>query len=434
MPERCSPRAWEKAVGDFQNVSLSGELKYSNRAGGPLFNFELRPLKLDASYRLARKYGGDRIFTLSLPGLDPDDLPRYLRDSSNIVRDKIVKWIVDQDHYFLGRRWRAFYAKLEARKSRDRRLPKTTSEPKYRIFMFAEDGDDFRRKEVRGEIDTRRSFHTSVTVSDMIDWFMPAAQNRDKRCLQLFSRLALAVSSTVPTVIFKPEEIVKSDDALADDPRARRLGVSIRRSENVSGEIKSESAVMNDGCARISRAAANDIAVKLDLTQTPSVFQGRIGGAKGIWMIDGLDEHHPESGSNYWIEVTPSQVKFNGHPEDSSYQDELRTTFEVNDWSKKLAPSSLNFQFIPILEDRGVPYEVFQRLLQEDLTSKVADLKDAMADPASLRKWNQDNNPVGGERLTNGGVEMLAGVPKSLADRINWFLEVSIQDSPDGKG
>lgn len=415
-------------------MSLSGEIKYSDKAGGPLFNFELRPLKLDASYRLARKYGGDRIFTVSLPGLDLDDLPKYLRESSNMVRDKIVKWIVDQDHYFLGRRWRAFYVKLEARKSRDRRLPKTISEPKFRIFMFAENGDDFRRKEVRGEIDTRRSFHTSVTVSDVIDWFMPAAQNRDKRCLQLFSRLALAVSSTVPTVIFKPEEIVKSDDALADDPRARSLDVSIRRAGNVDVEIKSESAVMNDGCARISRAAANDIAVKLDLTQTPSVFQGRIGGAKGIWMIDALDEHHPESGSNYWIENTASQVKFNGHPEDSLYQDELCTTFEVNDWSKKLAPSSLNFQFIPILEDRGVPYEVFQRLLQEDLTSKVADLKDAMADPASLRKWNQNNNPVAGERLTNGGVEMLAGVPKSLADRINWFLEVSIRNSLYGQG
>lgn len=413
-------------------MSLSGELKYSDKAGGPLFNFELRPLKLDASYRLARKYGGDRIFTVSLPGLDLDDLPKYLRDSSNIVRNKIVKWIVDQDHYFLGRRWRAFYVKLEARKSRDRRQPKTTSEPKYRIFMFAEDGDDFRRKEARGEIDTRRSFHIAVTVRDMMDWFMPAVYNRDKRCLQLFSRFALAVSSTVPTVVFKLEEIIESDDALADDPRARRL--NLRRSGNLGGGIKSESAVMNDGCARISRAAANDIAVKLDLMQTPSVYQGRIGGAKGIWMIDALDEHHPENGSNHWIEITASQIKFNGHPEDSPYQDELRTTFEVNDWSKKLAPSSLNFQFIPILEDRGVPYEVFQRLLQEDLTSKVADLKDAMADPASLRKWNQDNNPVAGERLANNGVEMLAGVPKSLADRINWFLEVSIQDSPYGYG
>ncbi len=427
LPERCKYRAWEKAVGDYRNVSLSGELKYSDKAGGPLFNFELRPLKLDASYRLARKYGGDRVFTVSLPGLDPDDLPKYLKGCSNMVRDKIVKWIVDQNHYFLGRKWRAFYVKLEARKSRDRKLPKTSSEPKYRIFMFAEDGDDFRRKVVKGEVDPRTLVHIPITIRDMMDWFMLATHNRDKRCLQLFSRLALAVSSTVPTVIFKPEEIIKSDDALADDPRPRRLDV--RRSG-----INSESAVMNDGCARMSRAAANEIAVKLGLRRTPSVYQGRIGGAKGIWMIDALDEHHSGSERGYWIEITDSQLKFNGHPEDSLYPDELRTMFEVNDWSKKLGPATLNFQLIPILEDRGVPYEVFQRLLQEDLTSKVADLKDAMADPASLRKWNQDNNPVVGERLANNGVEMLAGVPNSLAERINWFLEVSITESPYGHG
>lgn len=344
-----------------------------------------------------------------------------------MVRDHIVRWIVDQNHYFLGRRWRSFYVKSETRKSRDRKAPKNSNEPRYRIFMFAEDGDDFRRKPVKGEIDPRNPVHVPVTIHDIMEWFMPATQNLDKRCLQLFSRLALAVSSTVPTIVLKPEDIIKTDDALADDPQARRLDMK-------KSEIKSKSAVMNDGCARMSRAAANNIAVRLDLTQTPSVYQGRIGGAKGIWMIDALDEHHPESGSNNWIEITASQLKFDGHPEDSPYQDEIHRTFEVNDWSKKLAPSSLNFQFIPILEDRGVPYDVFRRLLQEDLTSKVADLKDAMPDPASLRKWNQDNNPVAGERLTNGGVEMVAGVPKSLADRINWFLEVSVQSPPYGQG
>jgi len=432
LPERSNSRAWEKAVGDFRDVSLSGELKYSDKAGGPLFNFELRPLKLDASYRLARKYGGDRVFTVSLPGLDSDDLPRYLRDCSNMVRDKIVKWIVYQDHYFLGRRWRAFYVKPEPRKNRDRRLPKTLSEPKFRIFMFAEDGDEFRKRKGRDEIDTRSPVHTPVTICDMINWFMPAAHNRDKRCLQFFSRLALAVSSTVPTVVFKPEEIIKSDDALAVDPRERRLDDKQR--QPLGGEIKSESAVMNDGCARISRAAANGIAEKLGLTQTPSNYQGRIGGAKGVWMVDALDEHHPESERDYWIEITTSQLKFRGHPEDSLYPDELRTMFEVNDWSKKLGPATLNFQLIPILEDRGVPCEVFQRLLHENLTSKVADLKHAMADPASLRKWNQDNNPVAGERLANNGVEMLVGVPKSLADRINWFLEVSVIESSLGHG
>ena len=430
LPERSSLRAWGKAEGDFRNVSLSGELRFVDQAGGPLFEFGLRPLKTDASYRLARKFGGDRIFILSLPGLDTEDLPKYLRPCSAMVRETIIRWVVDYDHYFAGRRWRAFYAKPEVNKKSGRGMPKKPNEPKYRIFMFAEDGNDFRRAEVKGEVDPRNPAHTPISISGMINWFMPAAKNRDKQCLKFFARLALAVSSTRPTVVFTPLEIIRSDDARADNPRTRRLDMKRSEEKRIRGiSDKSTANVMNDGCARISRAAANHIAERLGLTQTPSVYQGRIGGAKGMWMFDALDEHLPQSKRDYWIEITDSQLKFNGHPEDNLYPDESRMTFEVHDYSKKLCPAALNFQLIPILEDRGVPYTVFQHLLEEDLTSKVAELKVAMADPGKLRKWNQDNNPVAGERLENNGVEMFAGLPASLADRINWFVEVSITAS-----
>ena len=166
------------------------------------------------------------------------------------------------------------------------------------------------------------------------------------------------------------------------------------------------------------------------MDQAPSVFQGRIGGAKGVWMIDSLDERPAhlvrDDGRVYWIEITESQLKFKPPPIDAFRPDAIRNTFEVNKYSKKLSSSSISFQLIPILEDRGVPREVFKRLLREDLHARVIEMQEAMDDALMLRKWNQDANPVTQERVQYGGIEMEGGLPKSTAERINWFVEVSL--------
>ena len=148
-----------------------------------------------------------------------------------------------------------------------------------------------------------------------------------------------------------------------------------------------------------------------------------------MWMVDTLDERPAHlvrpDGRVYWIEITESQLKFKPHPIDALRPDASRNTFEVNKYSKKLSSSSISFQLIPILEDRGVPQDVFKRLLREDLNARVSDMQEAMDDAVFLRKWNQDTNPVTQERVQYGGIEMEGGLPKSTAERINWFVEVS---------
>ena len=169
----------------------------------------------------------------------------------------------------------------------------------------------------------------------------------------------------------------------------------------------------------------------LGTDQVPSVFQGRIGGAKGVWMVDALDEKPSQlarsDGGVYWIEVTESQLKFNPHPNDAYTPDAARNTFEVNKYSQRLWSSFLTFQLISILEKGGVPQDVFIRLLREDLKSRVCEMEEAMDDGLSLRKWNQDINPVSQERIRFGGIEMSGGLPESTAERINWFVEVSLR-------
>lgn len=168
----------------------------------------------------------------------------------------------------------------------------------------------------------------------------------------------------------------------------------------------------------------------LGMEQAPRAFQGRIGGAKGIWIVDALDERpvrlpRRPDGKAYWIEITDSQLKFNPHPRDAIFPDKCRVTFEVNKYSKRLTPSSLNYQLMPILENRGVSQDVFIDLLRADLSSRVSEMEVAMDDGLALRKWNQENNPVSTERAQYGGIEMMGGLPESSPEKINWFVEVN---------
>ena len=272
-----------------------------------------------------------------------------------------------------------------------------------------------------------------------------------RRSLNIADRVGL--TSTIPTFEFRAHEVIRSNDAYADAPSERHL--DFRRSEDIKRGLNphmSDAPVMNDvsvsssthglvaqtvkGCARISRDAATAIANMLGMDQAPSVFQGRVGGAKGVWMTDALDERPPRctrgDGRAYWIEVTDSQLKFKPHPIDNLYPDPARSTFEVNKYSKKLAPSSLSFQLIPILENRGVPQEVFKQRLREDLSSRVSEMEVAMDDGLALRKWIQDTDPVTQARAQYGGIEMVGGLPESNSEKINWFVEVSLFSSSSG--
>ena len=143
-------------------------------------------------------------------------------------------------------------------------------------------------------------------------------------------------------------------------------------------------------------------------------------------MIDAQDETPSKPGRNYWIEITDSQLKFEGHARDEFHPEPARVTFEVNAWAKRLSSRSLNFQLLPILVDRGVPPDVIANLLEQDLTARVGELEVAMDSGLALRKWNQEINPIQEERARYGGIEMQGGLPLSKAETINWFTEVLV--------
>lgn len=196
LPERSSVRAWQRASTNYDGVFLSGDLRFSERQGRPFFEFALKPMKIEKSYRFARKFGGDRFCVIGIPAISSEYLPCFLKDRHILFRDGIINQLVDTDFHFSGRIWRAFYLKPEnVRKIR--RGNQTSSDIKYRIYFFARDGYDFVREPKVGEADPRAHEHSPISIGDLIDWFMPASENSSQTCLKFYARLALGLTSPI---------------------------------------------------------------------------------------------------------------------------------------------------------------------------------------------------------------------------------------------
>lgn len=196
LPEKSSLKAWQRASTTYDGVFLSGDLRFSERQGGPFFEFALKPMKIEKSYRFARRFGGDRFCVIGIPAISSEYLPCFLKDRHIAFRDGIISRLVDTDFHFAGRIWRAFYLKPEnVRKIR--RGNQTSSDIKYRIYFFARDGYDFVRGPKAGEVDPRAHEHSPVSIGELIEWFMPANRNLSQTCLKFYARLALGWPSPI---------------------------------------------------------------------------------------------------------------------------------------------------------------------------------------------------------------------------------------------
>ena len=191
MPERSSRAAWDRAGKDFQGVALTGKLNILDQQKGGVFEFSLHPLKAEPSYLLSRQFGSDRFSVFGIPGLDRDGLPAYLKSSAGPARKAIVKWLVESDHHFLGRTWRALLTKPDGSKRGQKALKSKEKKIRFRVYFFAENGLGFRQGPRRGESDPRLLDRPSMSRDDLIEWFMSAKLNQDQPCLKFYARLLL---------------------------------------------------------------------------------------------------------------------------------------------------------------------------------------------------------------------------------------------------
>lgn len=360
LPEKSPRRAWDAAVGNFKSdkhsevVILSGELNWCNQSEPGIFKLRLNPLKLEQTCRFHRRFGSDRFLTLTIPA--PDQPPTHQKQPSypSVLRESIASWLTRNDHYLLGRTWRAFYVE-EVKTKR-----KVKGESRFRVELFAIDGDDFDHgyqiTPVVAPPGQQNDSYTPMSVDALLEWHMPKTANANQSNCKLFQRISLGLSKTFATVKLKPTQVLR----LRDDPTRT---------------------AMNDGCALISRTLANQICDQLGITTaTPSCFQGRMAGAKGLWMVD----CHRSSitslnDDGIWIQISDSQLKIHPHPREwADPVDEEKLTFEVVNWAKPLHPVDLNIQLLAILEYGGNVKEYIAKLTRDGMQSLYDDFLEVL--------------------------------------------------------
>ena len=396
LPHRSSFEAWEQAENRYEDpkssesVVFSGTLTWREASRAGLFDLSLNPLKLEKSCRFHRRFGSDRFLVLQFPSLSTHDLPSHMRRDDHDVRTAVSHWLSKTVHHLLGRQWRAFYVE-EAKRASKAKTPRG-----YKVHLFAIDGDDFaaQRKGTSAlATGNDAAERRPISIEEFLNWHIPFADNQKSTDCKLFQRLALGLSKTYPTISFKAAEFVWLKDG---DP------------------------VMNDGCARISQTAANEIADQLGLQNTPSVFQGRIAGAKGVWMVEKDDVYRDVSERNYWIEITDSQLKVLPHPRDSPCADVEQRTFEVTEHSRPPRVAAVTKQLLMILHDRGVPTEVFEKLMLTDMREVFDTLKESMSNGVWLRYWIQR---VQNHSRSPGGIQCLGSWPTSPEEQAIFLID-----------
>jgi len=277
-----------------------------------------RPMIVAESRRAYRKYGGDRFIALSIP-----------KDAVRTFRQKVVEFI-QKPLSICGRTYRAFFLK--------------SADNKFTAHYFATHGAGL----------------TEVAFDGLMEWLLSLNNNCTMAAPKLWSRISLALSSTKPTITFSVDQIRMVEDMW------------------VGNEC------MTDGCARASPAVFREIwrSGALDIKQTPTAIQGRIGAAKGVWYVDPYAD--PRS-DDIWVEIRPSQLKLKYDP--MTFKDPMLRTLDVVKFSTSKFGSTVNAQLIGILSHCGVPTHVFKKLLEQDLQETLGVVNSYLDNPILLRNW-----------------------------------------------
>jgi hypothetical protein len=426
LPDRGKAQAWELARGTYQDdtkeqsVILSGKLEWNKPGVQGLFHLQLQPLKLEEGCLFHRAYGSDRFMSISMPSLSRYYLPDHLKHRYEAVHASVTEWLATCEHNIAGRTWKAFF--VEGAKRRWRNRTRDTEESKkreknvnilgFKIHLFAIDGIDFLNAKGPSPPECPSGSHIRDSIENFLMWHIPIGANTEFADCKIFQRFSLGLSQTRPTVILEPSEFAHIGNQLSSP----------------------DGLVMNDGCARISATLGRAITDKLGLEEVPSVFQARIAGAKGVWMVDQDElfiQTYPKQMKErkFCIEVSDLQLKIEPHPMERLGAHPTQRTFAVVGWSNMPRPASLNFQILAVLHDRGVKKEVLTELLLADHCQHHETLFQAMNSRLRLREWiEQNRTSVRGQE----DIPFVGAWPDEVDEQIIMFLESGFmpQDCP----
>jgi RNA-dependent RNA polymerase len=151
------------------------------------------------------------------------------------------------------------------------------------------------------------------------------------------------------------------------------ISTILKGANHGEGKVPAEK-IFTDGCGFMNRAALVAIAQNMGYAEVPTAVQGRVFGAKGLWV---LHPHDHIDGQKPKIWIRDSQLKIRHVFPDCEIFDELHPAHFIFDLvapSKATVGTRLNRLSIVNLAHNGVSRNVFANLMKACLEEQITPL------------------------------------------------------------
>lgn len=413
IAQGCDTGSSKLAGFSYSNCSLRANIRISDSSKGRLLMFEHVHPQEDLPNLLEKMFGYHRFLTVDVETLNA---PRSLglAGQTEFLKSRFLDMISEVQE-FLGCKWHQFYAK-----GRDRRKagekPVKAGSMQYVFFAISGPGLD------------------PITLYTIMDRVLHFSMNKSMSLCKLYARLDLPMSRTRFIHMYSTEVAYTSDthgtgepeDTQFDDPK---FGPSAK-----SGGKP----VMNDGCCEADELVFQWIREEFRLNVVPSGAQIRCAGAKGMMYLRRPDRYGQSSRvqgfssrattaaqSRPLIHLTDSmrKVKLPSEVFHSTSPDLNLLALRVVSVALPPKQSSLHFDYIQILLDRGVPTETIERLAKAPIEQEMQDFVKVVSSITQLRYWLHSKYP----RQRGREIETVGRFPVEHAERAKQMLDAGFE-------
>ncbi|KAJ7439948.1 RNA dependent RNA polymerase-domain-containing protein [Mycena latifolia] len=304
-----------------------GQIQYplrlvkSNDAGSAKYRIVLEKPQKGRSHRFARDLGSHSVLQLSIPS-------QLMRDEGEEIKQFLAKRFVINGRVFVP-------------------IPPKDKSSVY-LIQINEDWEGRRPLPYYGDL-------SRVSFEEFMQRHNPPDLNSQQPFAKYTARYALGLSTSTPVLEFEKKNIFYIQDIVAQgwDPSQKPPAEKI----------------MTDGCGFINRSALLSITKTVGYASLPTAVQGRIGGAKGLWILHPTDE---DASPRIWIRDSQLKIRLRGDHRVHRIFDLLRASHP----SQTEARHELSEQSILCLSSNGIPDDVLVRLLVDGLEQTVKPLLD----------------------------------------------------------
>ncbi|KAH9885398.1 RNA dependent RNA polymerase-domain-containing protein [Cubamyces lactineus] len=273
----------------------------------------LAPMEMRKSTRFARFLGSRRILQISIPS------------GLRVNRADELKEFLTTKFVLCGRVFVAFGSK------------------EGKLFLM-ETKEDYERGPLAPGDDQRMS------LEDFVAWHNPMAKNGKQAVSKWSTRFDLGLSISVPALFFERNNMFY----IADEVVHKEFGRKALTHE-----------IYTDGCGFMSGSALCAIGQRMGFPGRPTAVQGRISGAKGVWLLHPRIQD-PNGPFKIWTRESQNKILL-----DYETLDPAHCIFDLVAPPRVIIPSRLSRLTVLNLAHNGIPTSVFEELMKETLFEQV---------------------------------------------------------------